>query len=169
MKLLAMMMLTLLFSMAAHAEIYRWKDSAGNVIYSDQPRKGAEEVILPGLSSYKSPAIKASSNKKAADDDQNPEKYKSLKINNPVNDATIRDNTGRVVVNIATSPALKEGDVIVFDLDGQIFKSEGLNYAFTNVDRGTHTLKVYVENEKGNVLSPVASSQFHMKKASSLN
>lgn len=166
MKLLAIILLTALYSIGAQAEIYRWTDESGTVIYSDNPQKGAEEVHLPGLSSYSSPAIKASGDSTVDDNKADSQKYTSLKINNPVNDATIRDNTGRVEVNIDVTPALKEGHLIVFDLDGQIFKSDGLNYAFTNVDRGTHTLKAYVTGPNGQTLSAVASTQFHMKKTS---
>ncbi len=166
MKLSAIILLTVLCSLSVQAEIYRWTDESGNVIYSDQPQKGAEEVHLPGLTSYSSPAIKESQSNTSDNDNNGAQKYTSFKINNPVNDATIRDNTGRVEVNIDVTPALKEGDLIVFDLDGQIFKASGPNYAFTNVDRGTHTLKSYIVGEDGKTLSAVATTQFHMKKAS---
>jgi len=165
MKLSAIILLSVLCSLSVQAEIYRSTDESGNVTYSDQPKEGAEEVSLPGITSFSSPAIKESSSSTIDNNKDDAEKYTSFKINNPANDATIRDNTGRVEVNIDVTPALQAGDLIVFDLDGQIFKSDGVNYAFTNVDRGTHTLKAYVTGSNGQTLSAVASTQFHMKKA----
>ncbi len=161
-----------LFSLCqpAYAEIYRWTDEAGTVIYSDQPRQGAETVDLPGITSYRSPAIPTES--AAADStqdfDEESASYEAFAISSPANDATIRDNSGRVEVSLSLTPALQEGHSVVYELDGEQFKVEGVSHALTNVDRGTHTLKAHIVDSQGKAVTAVAKTTFHLKRISIL-
>ena len=154
----------------AHAEIYRWIDEAGNVIYSDQPRQGAETVKLPGMTTFSGPPVPTNSRQVDSTQDQDElTKYTSIKFRNPVNDTTIRENSGRVEVSLSLTPGLGKDHSVVYDLDGQLFKIQGVSYTFTNVGRGTHTLKAHVVDAKGKKVSPVASTTFHLKRISVLN
>lgn len=151
----------------AQAEIYRWVDSSGNTIYSDQPHKNAEEVKLPDITSYRSEPVKNSPT--TTEPTAKAERYTTFKITEPANESTIRDNTGKVVVSLEVVPKLHKGDQVVFDVDGQVFKQRATRQTFTDVPRGTHILKVHIIDAQGKAVSPVATSQFYVKRASILN
>jgi hypothetical protein len=154
-----------------HAEIYRWTDETGTVIYSDQPRQGAEAVKLPGITSYSGPSVPKTTRQADSKPEEQEEftKYSSFEISSPADDATVRENTGRVEVTLSLTPALEKGDSVVYELDGAQFKVEGVAHAFTNVDRGTHTLKAFIVNAKGQAVTSVVSTTFHLKRTSILN
>ena len=161
--------MTVLFSQASLAEIYRWVDEAGNTIYSDKPHKDAEKVELPGISSYASKPVSKTANNNQNNAGEEQARYSVFKISQPANDATVRENSGRVVVLLELSPALLDGDTVVFDIDGKIFKQKVPQILFSNVDRGAHILKAYITDTQGKTVTPVVTSQFHMKRASILN
>lgn len=158
----------MLITQFAYAEIFRWVDEAGNTQYSDQPHKNAEEVKLPGLTSYKSPPINSSTST-STDPAVKPDKYTSFKISEPANESTVRENSGSVAVSIAVEPSLSNDDTIIYDIDGQIFKQKSTSYGFTGMSRGTHVLKVHIVNSQGKPVTPIISSQFYLKRASVLN
>jgi hypothetical protein len=154
----------------AYAEIYRWTDESGNVVYSDQPRQGAEAVKLPGITSYRGPAVPTSTRQgdNTQQEQQEFTKYSSFAISSPANDATIRENSGRLDVILSLTPDLEEGDSVVYELGGNQFKVKGTSHTFTNVDRGTHTLKASIVDAQGKAVTPVVSTTFHMKRISTL-
>lgn len=43
---LAVATAALLLSSAAFAEVYRYRDANGNIVYTDQPRREAEKVVI---------------------------------------------------------------------------------------------------------------------------
>lgn len=157
-----------LIATAAHAEIYRWVDSSGNTIYSDQPHKNAETVKLPDITSYTSEPVKNTATT-PSEPAAKAERYTTFKINEPANESTVRENSGRVVVSLDVAPAIYNGDLVVFDIDGQIFKQAVTRQVFTDMPRGTHVLKVHIINAQGEAVTPIVSSQFYLKRASILN
>jgi len=160
-----------LFSLCipVQAEIYRTTDETGAVVYTDQPGEGAEVVKLPGVTTFTGSSIPTSSRQTDSTQDQGEfMKYTSLEISSPANDATIRDNSGRVEVSLSLAPELDEADSVVYEINGKKFKVKGTAHVLENVDRGTHTLKAHIENDKGNVVSPVAATTFHLKRISTL-
>lgn len=156
-------------SVVVDAEIYRWTDESGTVIYSDQPRQGAEAVKLPGVTSYTGPQLPTTTRSAdTAQEQQEFNQYSLFKISSPANDATIRENTGRVDVTLNIEPALKQGHKVVYELSGQQFRVEGTSHTFNNVDRGTHTLKAFIADAEGKPLTPVETTTFHLKRISIL-
>jgi hypothetical protein len=152
-----------------HAEIYRTTDETGAVIYSDQPQQGAEVVKLPGVTTFSGSSIPTNNRQADRTQDQGEfTKYTSFEISTPANDATIRENSGRVEVSLSVAPELDEADSIVYEMNGKKFKVKGTSHVFDNVDRGTHTLKAHIVDDKGRVVSPVASTTFHLKRISTL-
>ena len=152
------------------AEIYRTTDETGAVIYTDQPGQGAEVVKLPGVTTFSGTSIPTNNRQADSTQDQGEfTKYTSFAISNPANDATIRENSGRVEVSLSLTPELDETDSIVYELSGKQFKVKGTSHVFNNVDRGTHTLKAHIVDDKGNIVAPVVSTTFHLKRVSTLS
>ena len=137
------------------AEIYKWTDSKGEVHFSDKPHPGAQPVNLPPVQTY-SPEKIAPIKQAGSDEDQSEQKnqYKFIKIVEPPNETTSRDNQGRVPVVVETSPPLKPGDKIQILLDGMPLgePQESTSFLLNNVYRGTHTINAQIVDNKGNIL-----------------
>lgn len=146
----------LLFVCGSFAQIYKWTDSQGVVHFSDHPHEGAEKLKMPEIQTYSAPV----SNKTNTPSDQEAapqtieHEYTKLDIIQPINEATIRNNQGYVVVSALLEPKLFDGDTLQMIFDGAPLGDPQPNLIFTlnGIYRGTHTLAVQVLNNKGEVL-----------------
>ncbi|HEC29867.1 MAG TPA: DUF4124 domain-containing protein [Gammaproteobacteria bacterium] len=152
---------------SAHAEIYRWVDDSGKVVYSDKPGAGAQRVKLHGIATtYKSKPVSAYTS--ANSSTKGPKKvkavkgYKSFRIVSPANDAAIRENAGNVSIVMRSSPPLKKGHRTVIALDGKKVQTTGLSYTFRGVDRGTHVLSAAIMDAGGKKLIESSPVTFHL-------
>lgn len=161
-------------STAAVAEMYKWTDQDGKVIYSDKPNpNGSEEKVDgPPLTTYKPATTQKPFTYTPKTTDQNSARdrvsYSEFSIDQPVNDAAIRENTGNVSLIMSISPGLNSNrnHTIEIFLDGNKKGStSGLSYQFTNMDRGTHTVTAKIVDGAGKVLK-TASVTFHLQRHS---
>ena len=148
---------------APAAQVYKWIDEEGNIIYSDQPHPGAEELKNLDVQTYRAPRERRL---RPDPEPPPPAKYENIDIVSPANDATIRDNTGNVSVSVALTPPLMvaRGHRLSFRLDGQApgEPQTGTSFQFQNVDRGTHTLNVAVVDPSGAVVASSGSVVVHL-------
>jgi Domain of unknown function (DUF4124) len=153
----------------SQAAIYKWKLPDGTVVFSDQPNPGAEEVELPKLQTYTPPPSPAFTSE-VATPTQNAPAYTTLMITTPGNDEAIRENSGKIEINIAVEPPLQIGDKILVKMDGQAIgdPSSSQHYILDNVDRGTHTLQATVLDADGNSLIDSEAVTFHLQRVSIL-
>lgn len=151
----------------AHAEIYRWTDDAGNVIFSDTPRPGAEVVELSEPTIV--PAITPPADPGKAQPRAVARPYATLAIARPANETTLR-NTRTVNVGIDISPRLQTqfGHRLQLLFDGQAVAPPATRTTFTlsDVDRGAHTLQAEVVTVSGEVLEQSPVSQFFVHQPS---
>ena len=157
--------LMLFAGMPAHAEIYKWIDSSGGVHYSDIPHQGAELMVIPGIQSFTPPPAETKPDESQTVGSAEAAKvYKSLAIVQPANQATIRNNQGYVLINVAIEPALQDGDLLQIIFDGNPFgkPQANLSFALSNINRGTHTLAVQVLDKHGNVILKSKPIKFFM-------
>jgi hypothetical protein len=151
------------------AKVYKWTDDQGNVIYSDTPRPGAEEIEVPtepaGIVPV--PPERMAPAKEAAPQDG----YGALIVASPSNDQIIDDPGGRVAVSLAVEPPLRtrDGDAVRLILDGQTLETRysGSEIVIPGVPRGTHTLQAEVVSRAGNVLVVSQTVTFHVQLPSS--
>lgn len=156
----------LILTWAPHvsAEIYRWTDDAGNVIFSDTPRPGAEVVELSEPTIV--PAITPPSDRGTAQPRALARPYETLAIARPAHETTLR-NTRTVNVGIEISPRLQTqfGHRLQLLFDGQSVAPPAARTTFTltDVERGAHTLQANVVTAQGEVIeqSPVAQFFVH--------
>ena len=151
------------------AEVYKWVDPQGNVIYSDKPHSDAEQIKLPETQVHPAPQTVSPTIKP----EQQPfPGYEKIEIATPANDETIRDNTGNINVSIKLEPELQVdlGHKLVLYVDGVKLPQELTStlFQFTNLDRGTHTIHAAVVDSAGKELVGSKPSTFHLKRFSSL-
>lgn len=159
-------------SLSATAEIFRYVDDEGNVVFTDQPRKDAKAVEAAVRNTYTEPTPAAPtrpSQGSAADDAAQLAVYESINIVSPANDESLRENTGQVIVRATSEPPLRAGHTAVLIMDGSpVLSRPALMFTLENVDRGTHTVSVRIQSESGEVFGESEPSQFHLQRFSRL-
>ena len=163
-------------------KVYRKFHPDGVVEFSDKPLKGAEELKMEELPTYKfdtgtsAPQAKTQPvTKQKAIPTSSPrlrtEKikpsgytYNSLSIISPARNETIRANDGNINVNFTLSPELQHfrGHQIEYLLDGKSILKTTTPQGLKNVDRGTHSLVIQVVDKNNKVLINSDSVTFHV-------
>jgi hypothetical protein len=151
-------------------KIYKWTDEHGNVIYSDQPRPGAEELDIStepaGITPLPADVRPAQKPSEAA------KPYDSLLIAAPLGGAVLDDPEGRVSVSIVLAPSLRadQGHAIRLLLDGRVLGTRyaGSEMTLENVERGEHTLQAAVVDASGTALITSGQVAFVQQRPSRL-
>jgi hypothetical protein len=174
---------TILFAGVVIAEFYKSVDEQGNVIYSDTPTPGAEQLKPPPISSMESRPVPAREEAAGADAKPGeqagdepakkpPTRYTKFTIVQPNNDDTIWDNSGAIPVSLQLEPPLdtENGHSIWVYVDGAavVRKSQSLVQPLSNIDRGTHKIRAEVRDEKRKTLKRTQNITVHLKRASAL-
>ncbi len=151
---------------ASNAKIYVWRNEGGNLVYSDTPKPGAEEVkTKPGNIISSSTKVETQvldiNTKKIAEDYQ-------VIINIPENNSTIRDNTGSIYIQGSIKPIFKRGLKIQLFLDGEPYLKlqTHTKYSLRNIARGEHQIKMKLFNDNGREIAESKATTFYMHRAS---
>jgi hypothetical protein len=148
---------------ATSTKIYVWRSDDGVLVFSDSPKPGAEEVEVrePNTSSSVDTSMLDLTPKVIKDDYQ-------VEINQPKENATIRDNTGSVYVSGSIKPIFKQGLNIQLYLDNKPYETPQSHSMFVlrDIDRGEHIIKMELLNEKGKVIASSKPITFYMHRAS---
>ncbi len=172
--LISFAVLSLIMPSAASAKLYKCENDKGEVIYTDQAcqeGKGKELKLAP-FSTYKPNILPVP----AATNTEQPDpvaSYKSLEIVSPENDKLVFSNTGTVTVAFKLDgPLLSlKGHKFAIALDGKRLKSRGVTnqIRLDRVERGTHTLQVFVVDTEDKTIKSSNLVSFHMQGRSRLN
>jgi hypothetical protein len=157
-----------IFGLCATAEtVYRSVDEDGNIVFSDKPTDGAEEIDVKDAQTVNLPS--AGPFKYTPPKKEQPLQYTDIAIVSPANDTAIRDNEGNITVSVMLEPGLNSdrGDQLALYMDGaQVSVGSSPQFELNNIDRGTHTLKASVVDNGGKAIissSPVSFTilRFH--------
>ena len=158
-------------AVSVHAEVYKSINADGEVVYSDQPTRGAERVKIAPLPSYTPPRVRTLNRPAAAPGEQL--QYESFTITRPASDATIRNNLGTLVIETRLAPALMTslGHRIQYYLNGMAHAAlhDSTTLTLSNVDRGEQRLSASVVDAAGSVLISTAETTVFVKRASKLH
>jgi len=153
------------------ADVYRWIDEDGNIIYSDKPHPNAEKIKNLDVQTYEAPQLPPIEERPQTIPQATG--YERVEITQPANDASIRDNSGNVGVSVELSPGLDvgQGHRLQLFVDGTAFGQAGEQTSFqlSNVDRGTHTLRAAVIGGDGKELATSGATTFHLHRISARN
>ncbi len=159
-----------LSAFSASAAVYRTVDEQGNVVFSDQPAKGAEKVDLPPVPTYQAPRYKLPAAVPDSGGAAEPAYYTHFALLSPTPDETLRDNTGKVQVTLGLEPALNgaAGHRIQFYLDGRPVGGPGssLQTVLTNIDRGEHEVSAAVIDRTGKEIVRTGPVRFFLHRHS---
>ena len=137
----------IIFVGVAAAEFYKSVDEQGNIVYSDSPTPGAEQLDPPPISTVEGRPVKEQTTEGDATADEQagdkaakkpPTRYTKFTIVQPRNDDTIWDNTGAIPVSLQLEPPLdtENGHSIWVYVDGSavVRKSQSLVQPLSNID-----------------------------------
>lgn len=163
-----------LWAFNTHAELFKWKDADGNLIYSDQPPPGKnkadseiEQEELPQIISVPAPKETSVTRIRANKQPSTKVSYEELTIVSPVHDTAVRENSGNVKVTVRVLPEnfAEKGGILAIYMDGnEISKGSDTTVQLLNVDRGTHTLKAELLNSSGHVVKATRPTVFHLQR-----
>ena len=159
---------------SAHAELFKWKDADGNLIYSDQPPPGkdkaeseVEQMELPQVITVPAPKASSATGTGLSKGSTTPVRYKELTIVEPVHDTAVRENTGNVKITVRVLPKnfAETGAILAIYMDGnEVSKGPQTSVQLMNIDRGTHTLKAELLNAAGHVVKATRPTVFHLQR-----
>tara|TARA_R110000782_G_scaffold13730_22_gene40360 strand:+ start:3209 stop:3790 length:582 start_codon:yes stop_codon:yes gene_type:complete len=165
-----LLFISLIFSSVAYAKtVYKTVDAEGNIVFSDVPSAGAEEIKIKEAQAINSPKVRSF---KVSPPEDTPVKfqYTRLAIISPENDSTIHGGEGNVNIAVVLEPKLTENDAMSLFMDGkEVLSGRDSQFLLANVDRGTHSIYVVVKNEVDKVLKRSAKVTFHVRRASRLS
>lgn len=154
----------------AHAQVYRSTDQDGNPVYSDTPSApDAQELKLPPVNIIPSGPSGLDFEVKQPEFDL--EKYRTLEIVAPQNDATVFINTANLPIEVKLLPPVKRalGHRLVILWDGNVLFENQNSFLLDDADRGTHVLEARVMDEKGKILIQSQPVNVHIRKPTVLN
>ena len=150
-------------------KIYTWIDANGDRVYSSTPRKGAKEMTIKESTSYSEPEPVSGwqDAKIKVVDESAVDVYDRLGILSPANDATVRDNNGNFQVAAEISPSLKADHWLRLTINGSPVGnlSRSPIFSLTNIDRGSHILRIDVVSGDGKVIKSSKPSTVHLHRA----
>jgi hypothetical protein len=167
-----LLLLLSLMPLITVGDIYKYTNPNGTVEYSDQRGKGAVEVEIGPLQTYTPPLPKIKTTHDSESQPQEAVSSYQVSIVNPHNEATVRENTGRVEVTLQVKPPIEADSNYTLQLllDGQVVgrASTRLKYILTNVDRGTHKLQAKLLDSSRISVAQSEIITFYMRRISIL-
>lgn len=178
MRTFILLALALSILTAQAAEVYRYVDEKGNTVFTDQPRAGAQRMVVEPApaTSVVVPVLPAAPQAPA----KAPSKpgteafagYLDLRITQPAPNEALVNTGGDVDVSLNLHPPLRAdlGHGLTVLLDGAPVaqNSTRMNLVLNNVDRGDHVLEAYVQDGAGAVLIQSAPVRFTLQRPSLL-
>jgi hypothetical protein len=142
--------LMLSLALPAMAQVYKYTDAAGNVVFSDQPPDGvkAEQVNVPPPNTVSAPAPSAQPpSAESAEPRAARAPYSRLELTGlPEEGGALRANSGDFSVGVTLQPPLMPGHGLRLMMDGQPYaeNASASGFVLNEIDRGQHSLVVEV-------------------------
>ncbi len=171
---LIFVLLAVLVGGAVMAQAYRWVDEDGVVHYSDRPREGAEQIVLPKPNTVTVPRrpapSQASAPVEAEAPAEEPFRYTSLEIVAPVAEETLWNIEGVLNVSLNVQPALQPGhQVRVFFDGGEPQIVDGTSFQLQEVWRGVHNIQAEILDETGRMMVRSRTNRFYVQQNTIIN
>ncbi|WP_068546973.1 DUF4124 domain-containing protein [Thalassotalea crassostreae] len=154
-------------TLAASSKIYVWRNANGDLVYSDSPKPGkediAEEIEITEKNTIISnvdTSILTPTPRVVAEDYQ-------VAISQPEDHATIRDNSGSIYISGRVAPVFKRGFKVRLVFNGEVHGEPQTRSVFIlrDVDRGEHKIKLELLNNQGKVIASSKQRTVYLHRA----
>lgn len=152
--------------------VYRTVDENGNVVFTDDPRGRAAEPVELGDTTIIRSDTPAPSPAPRAGDSERPEASEALPapqltLTAPAPEATIRSNSGDVLIVARLDGELRAGDALEVLVDGAaLARNYSGRFALSGIDRGQHRVEVRLVDAAGATVRRTAQHVFYVHQAS---
>ncbi|TWC41488.1 uncharacterized protein DUF4124 [Pseudomonas sp. SJZ079] len=140
--------LLLILALPASAQIYKYTDTKGNTVFTNQPPDGqnAETVELPTTNTIEAQPLTSPPSTPAGAVASS--SYSVLELTDIPTDEALRANNGTFSVGVRLQPRLAATHRLRLLLDGQPYgqPSNVPRLQLSNIDRGEHSLAVEILN-----------------------
>lgn len=165
--LIFILLMLALPTIAEANKVYVWRNEQGNLVFSDSPKPGAEE-IAEEIEIKNRQTIISSVNTSILDATPRTvqEEYQ-VEISQPEDHATIRDNSGSVYISGRVAPVFKRGYKVRLIFNGKQHSEPQSRSVFIlrDVDRGEHKIKLELINNKGKVIASSKERTIYLHRA----
>jgi hypothetical protein len=149
-------------------KIYVWRNAEGVLVFSDSPKPNVKSDTVdvsktPNIiQSVDASILSGEPTKKDPADDL------SIAIVKPLDQATIRDNTGSLYINGVIKPSFKRGMNVVLKFDDKKVAGPQKSAVFImrDIDRGEHRVQLEVWNDSGKVIAVSKPITIYLHRAS---
>jgi hypothetical protein len=167
--LVALCLLTV-SGLGAAATMYKWTDAQGVVHYSDTPHPGAEMIQISGAQTYHNTSTNSTPTNPAAAAAaaQASKSTYTCAITQPASEEALYAPE-TVDISVQATPALRAGDSVSVQVDGQSLPSiggDGLRFQMPSPERGTHTVSAQILGADGAVVCNAPAVSFSVQRPS---
>jgi len=135
------------------SEVYRYVDSQGNVIFTDQPPAGAERVIINPAPPIRMKVPTLTEQRRSAEGQSRPAtptRYSQLEVITPAHNTTVGGGkAGVLIIELASTPnlAINEGDTVTILINGkpEITNSTGMRHALTGLEPDVYEVQALIK------------------------
>ena len=173
----------LLFSAKLSAAVYQYQDENGKIVFSDKEVPGSVErkVQSPPIIKFRKeeqvkkeiePTDNSFTDITVTENKNKPKPYTKFKIRKPSDDESFRDNLGNVHLILDISPGIQtqHGHKLKVEFDGKMLTGSWTSstISFSNVNRGTHTIRAFIVDKAGKKIKSTSANTFHLQRFSKL-
>lgn len=155
--------LALLASLPALAtEIYKTRDSQGNVVYTDRPPAGnSEQINLPPINTL-SPAGQTATPQATRSDPVASEGY-NINLLSPREGITIPPGQRDLAIAVGLSPALADNHWLLYFINDELIEeTQSTSIIVREIPRGTHRIAVDAIDGDGKLLGQSEVVEVHV-------
>lgn len=143
-------------------KVYKSVGPNGEVIYSDQPSRGSEEITLPTDKGYQPAPVPNFSPYQPPSAPRKRVIRNSITITSPSDGQTIRNATGNVQVSVSLASRLRGSQRLEYVMDGKtLYTGRQTSHRFSNIFRGIHVLTVRINDNSGSIKSSPVTFYMH--------
>ncbi len=147
--------------------VYKYVDENGNLVFTDEPRKGAEALDIKPVATMPALPTTPPQREKAV---AGPFHYNKVLIVSPENQHNFINESDPIVVQVAVSPNLRTDDRVQLLLNGAPRGAPISSTSFTldNLERGEYQAQVKILDKDGKEMGSSDSVTFQVKRFSKL-
>ncbi|NMP17179.1 DUF4124 domain-containing protein [Thalassotalea sp. Y01] len=148
-------------------KVYVWRNENGDLVFSDSPKPGAEEVAEEIEVNNKQTIISSVDTSVLDISPRVVEEEYRVEISQPEDHATIRDNSGSIYISGRVAPVFKRGFSVRLIFNGEAYGEPQTRSVFIlrDVDRGEHKIKLELLNNQGKVIASSKERTVYLHRA----
>ena len=152
---------------AASSKVYVYRNDNGDLVFSDSPQPGTEDITQEIEVKNKQTIISGIDTSVLESTARVVKEEYQVEISQPEDHATIRDNSGSIYISGRVAPVFKRGYTVRLLFNGVVHGKPQTRSVFIlrDVDRGEHKIKLELLNNQGKVIASSKERTVYLHRA----